>query len=381
MASPPPHDLDLPSRIIHREVVQLLQLAVIAVAAFFLTRALAGANRTVTLRNAAALYTRGTGAVGRGDLDEAVGLFRRAVVTHRSEPRYALALADALARQHQNDAARTVLLALRESRPEDTAVNLQLARLAAARQDVTEAISYYRNTLYAPWQAGEEDRRRGIRLELIDFLLAHQQSDAATSELIALSADVPDTREAHAALAARFARAGDRRHALAQYQRVLRAAPDDPTALAGAGTTAFSLGDYELARRYLRHAPGTDRTIVEQRELAELVLAGDPLAARLGARERRARLATNLAYAQKRAAACGPGALDQSPADATAALQAQASALASALRPGGSLDMDAIEEGVELIGRLVQRAGPACPPSLRDRALRLIAERHAAGQP
>ena len=60
-------------------------------------------------------------------------------------------------------------MTLRESEPEDREINLQLARLAASRQDVTEALRFYHNALYAPWPnehgwraAGRETRARAI---------------------------------------------------------------------------------------------------------------------------------------------------------------------------------------------------------------------------
>ena len=183
---------DARARLIHREIVQLLQLGVLAVAAFFLTRALAESNRDTTRRNGAEWYERGTQLLAGGEAERAVTAFRRAVVTNRQEPKYVLALAGALARQHQNDAARASLLALRESAPEHPEVNLQLARLAAARTDIAEAVRYYHSTLYAPWPREDEERRRQVRLELIDFLLRHGQTESGISELVALSTDVPD---------------------------------------------------------------------------------------------------------------------------------------------------------------------------------------------
>ncbi len=123
---------DARARLIHREIVQLLQLGVLAVAAFFVTRALAESNRDTTRRNGAEWYERGTQLLADGEAERAVTAFRRAVVTNRQEPKYVLALAGALARQHQNDAVRASLLALRESAPEHPEVNLQLARPAAS---------------------------------------------------------------------------------------------------------------------------------------------------------------------------------------------------------------------------------------------------------
>ena len=81
-------------------------------------------------------------------------------------------------------------------------------------------------------------------------------------------------------------------------------------ALAGAGEAAFRLGDYALARTYLRQVPTDVSAARNTRELVELVLSHDPLANRLGSAERRRRLATDLSYAQQRLSTC----LEQRPA-------------------------------------------------------------------
>jgi Flp pilus assembly protein TadD len=256
---------DARARLINREIVQLLQLSVLAVAAFFVTRALAESNRDTTRRNGAEWYERGAQLLAGGEAERAVTAFRRAVVTNRQEPKYVLALAGALARQHQNDAARASLLALRESAPEHPEVNLQLARLAAARTDIAEAVRYCHSTLYGPWPREDEERRRQVRLELIDFLLRNGQTESGISELVALSTDVPDRAAAYVGLAARFVKAGDRRDALLQFQRALRLEPRNQAILAAAGQNAFELGDYQLARRNLRSIVGGDPAVEEIR--------------------------------------------------------------------------------------------------------------------
>ena len=368
---------DARARLIHREIVQLLQLGVLAVAAFFVTRALAESNRDTTRRNGAEWYERGTQLLAGGEAERAVTAFRRAVVTNRQEPKYVLALAGALARQHQNDAARASLLALRESAPEHPEVNLQLARLAAARTDIAEAVRYYHSTLYAPWPREDEERRRQVRLELIDFLLRNGQTESGISELVALSTDVPDQAAAYVGLAARFVKAGDRRHALLQFQRALRLEPRNPAILAAAGQNAFELADYQLARRYFRNIVGGDPAVEASRELVDLILASDPLAPRIGAAERRRRLAINLTYAQNRSTECSPSAQEEL-ADARLELQRRARLLNRHLRSRRTTDMDTIEDGVELVAQLEADAIRRCVPVARDRALLIIAQRHAA---
>jgi len=334
-----------------------------AVGAFFLTRAVAANNRSMSVQDAAAWYARGQRALADGRTDDAVEAFRRATVRDRGDRTYVLALAGALTRNHDDDAARSLLLTLREADPEDAEINLELARIAAGRHDVAEALRFYHNALYAPWAADRQDARRDVRVELIRFLLAHRQPGRALSELLAVSSDLPDRAEAHLQVAQLFAQAGDDAHALDQYQRALHVAPDDAAALAGAGASAFRLGQYTAARALLRRAPRGNVDITAMREVADRVLSDDPLASRIGFSERRQRLRSNIEYVRQRLASCAPQDALLGDADGAAAHPAA--------------DQDAIEAGVALVARIAQRVVDACPsPTPRDRALVLIGREH-----
>jgi Flp pilus assembly protein TadD len=368
-------DIEERSSLIHREIFQLSALIVIAVAAFLVTRAVAASNREMNLRDAAEWFRRGQQAIRAGDIDEAIASLRRATVRNRGDKQYALALARALALKHDEEGARSVLMALREAEPEDRDVNLQLARLAVAKQDVTEALRFYHNALYAPWPPEEAGARRAARLELVRFLLTHRQAGRAVSELLALSSDMPDEVPLRSDVAQLFATANDDAHALDQFQRVLRLTPDDRAAIAGAGMAAFRLGDYALAQSYLRRLP-TDSGVRTTRELVDLVLSRDPLATRIGSAERRRRLAAGLTYVHQRMQACveaGNGSAD------SAALDNEAKTFQTHLAHPGMLEQDTVEAGVDLIDRferdIVARCGPV---TALDHALALIARRHEA---
>ena len=367
------------SVLIHREIFQLGVLILIAVGAFLVTRAVAANNRDMSLKDAAELYRRGQYALREGRIEESIESFRRATVKNRVDQRYVLALAHGLELKGDTEGARALLLALRESAPEDPDINLQLARLAAARSDVTEALRFYHNALYAPWTPEQSAARRGIRFELIRFLVTHDQASRADSELLALTSDLPDDTELRLEAGRLFTQAGDYAHALDQFQRVLRLAPENGEALAGAGRAAFQLGDYVLARTYLRRAPDKANDIAASREIVDLVLSNDPLVNRLGSSERRRRLVANLAYARGRLNSClekTPGV--QTDADAMA-LQSEAEALDQQLKLQSALEQDTVESGVDLIDRVerlvVQKCGPA---TTLDQALVLIGRRHGS---
>ena len=106
-----------PDALIHREILQIGVLILIAVIGFLVTRAVAANNREVTFRDAEAWYERGQRLMIAGRVDEAIASWRRASVRNRFERKYALALAKALERNGDTEAARAALLTLREARP------------------------------------------------------------------------------------------------------------------------------------------------------------------------------------------------------------------------------------------------------------------------
>jgi tetratricopeptide (TPR) repeat protein len=363
--------------LVHREILQLGVLVIVAVAAFAITRAVAMNNRDMSLRDAAEWYRRGQQQIEGGSLDDAIDSFRRATVRNRGERRYVLVLARALTLKRDYEAARAALLTLRESVPDDPDINLQLARLAVARQDVTEALRFYHSALYAPWPLDQADAQRRVRVELIKFLLAHNQVNRALSELLALSTDLPDDAAQRLEVAQLFATAGDPAKALDQFQRVLRLSPEHREALAGAGEAAFHLGNYPLARTYLRRAPAEVDDVRTTLELVDSVLSNDPLAARLGTAERRRRLIADFSYAQQRLNTCLEQRADTQASDERVAVQAEAQAFADQLQPKRILDQDTVEAGVDLIYRTERRVAQRCGPlSAPDQALLLIGRQH-----
>lgn len=362
---------------IRREIIQLVVLAIVAGGAFLLTRAVAATNRLMRLGDAARWYERGQARLAAGQIDEAIDSFHRAMVRDRTEQRYGLALAGALAAKGQDTSARQVLLSLRESAPDAPDINVQLARLAARAADVGEAVRYYHNALYAPRTSEQPQTRRRLRVELVRFLLDHEQASRGLSELLALSADLPNEAAPHVEAGQLFAQAGDERRALDQFQRALRLAPAADDALAGAGMAAASLGDYGLAERYLGSLSAEMESVRETRDMVEAVLRRDPLAPRLRSSERLRRARANLAYAADRFGACRPAPTTGSPDDEDRQLPEAARSLEEKMKGRATGDRDAIEQGVELASRLAVRLGQACAPATPlDRALVRIGQRH-----
>jgi tetratricopeptide (TPR) repeat protein len=382
--SPPLASAGDRANIVHRELLQLLALVAIAVAAFVGTRAVAANNVAMNARDAAEWFARGETQLASGRVDEAISSLRRATAKAPGEQKYVVALAHALALGGRDAEAWAALLTLRESVPDDIEVNLQLARLAGARDDVTEASRYYHNALYSPWATDQSEARRAVRRELITFLLQQHQNSRALSELLVLASDLPDTPGDQIGVARLFTAAGDRRRALDHYAAALRADPRNEQALAGAGEAAFELGDYTSARRYLRRLPPHHPGIARVRSTVELVITDDPLAPRTAASERRARMLAALAYARRRLSDCITIGSASGSADGDqpmAALQEEAMALQQRLRPTDRIDQDILERGLNLVWRIERTVARRCPPTTpMDDALLLIARAHGAEQ-
>jgi tetratricopeptide (TPR) repeat protein len=361
------------SRYIHREIIVLVILTAVAVAAFLTTKASASAALRLRQRDAAAWHARGQADLGAGRVDEALDALGRARALDRDRADYSLSFAAALVEAGQPDAARQVLLGLREAHPEDPDVNLGLAQIEAAHGLPADAVRFYQSTLYGEWTGDRLDERRRVRSALVRYLLAHGMRNRATAHLLLLEADLPSDVPHQLEVAALLLEAGEPRRALAHFTAVLEKEPANVGAVAGAGFASFALGDYAAARRYFALAPASVDGVAEKRELSERVIALDPLQPRLRAAERRRRLASGHAEALALAASCAP--MVSTPAD-VARLQTLEDALRTleaALSARGPLDHDAIADGTAAVAAVAAFAGAHCGPLDADaRAWTLI---------
>jgi len=354
------------------EIIKLVVIIAVTAMAFVGTRSFANRTIAVGLEDAAQWHAIGREALGRDDLPAAVDAFRRASNQDRENKTYGVALADALAMDGQAFQAERILLALRENAPEDQDINVDLARLAAMRGDVPVALRYYQSALYAPSEG--QDGRRQIRIELAQFLLDHDQKERALAELIAAVDDIGDDSGQRVVVADLLLEAGDPSRALEQFDTVLAREEDNRAAAAGAGRAAYELGDYAAAVRHLESA-GDGAGLGDLRQTAELVLARDPLAARIRASERRRRLTENLAYVRGRIEMCAAPAAVPPPAEAAELSQAIDDLERQIARTPGNSDL--VDDGVVLVLRAERFLEPRCGASAPlDRALILVGERH-----
>ena len=348
---------------------------------FVFTRKAAAGEQRLETEIARVWYQRGEQYIGSGDIESAIQSFRKATAGARDNRQYALALAGALAAGNHNTEAQQLLLRLRESDPENAEINIYLARLAARRDEVPDAVRYYQNALYGRWNGdGVDERRRSLRTELIRLLLAHQQDNLAVSELLILETELPASAPLRVETADLFRKAGDLPHALNNYVEALQLDDHNVEALAGAGETSFQLGDYTKAAQYLKRsselAPDSQK---EKRllSLTEAVLDEDPLAPQLSSGERQSRLLEDFSLSLQRLDSC----LTQTSTDQSAELQslkAEAVALQPDLeRQNHPPDSDMVKAGVDLIFRIETTTSTRCgQPSVPDEALVLIGHKH-----
>src|SRR6202161_3062815 len=98
-------------------------------------------------------------------------------------------------------------------------------------------------------------RRREARFELITYLITHNRLAQARSELLVASGNAPeDDISVQLDIARRMEQAQDPSDALHLYTTILHHHPSLLEALEGAGRTAFQMGRYLEAKRYLGRA-------------------------------------------------------------------------------------------------------------------------------
>ena len=341
------------------------------------------------------LYQQGLGDASAGRYDDAISAFRAALTCDPANSQYQLSLARALRDSNDPrrlDEAESYLIALWQRTPQDAAINLALARVAAHRGSIEDATRYYHNSMYGVWNSNPDLNRNKARIELIQFLLKKADSPQAESELMALAASLPPDAVAHLQAAQLFAQAQDSAGALAQYREVLRLDSRNPAALAGAGEAAYRSGNYATALRYLRAAvnanpeDGNSRRLLES---AEQVLHASPFQSHISDAERNRRITAAFTQAEQRLNQCA----QQTDIDLKATASPSASPFSTLqslwtatkpdlarLRSPAETDLpDAIMDVVFQIER--QTATTCGPPEGLDLALLLISQkREAASQ-
>jgi tetratricopeptide (TPR) repeat protein len=299
-----------PRPLARRTPLVLAALMLIAIVGFALVSRLVTRLKANEKQIAWHAYEAGLAEVHAGRPERALDDFRAALVYDSDNTTYQLNLARALRETGRLDESEAYLLRLWNVAPQDSTINLALARLAARRGYVDDALRYYHNAIYGAWAGNPDQNRRQTRFELIEFLLKQNAFPQAQAELLALAQVLPSDPGEHLKVAKLFAEARDYPNALQQYQLVLKLNGKDTEALAGAGEAAFQSGRYRTAERYLQEsikANPEDAHARNRLETATLVLAADPFLRRISDMERNRRIEGAFAQAGDRLKNCAQG--------------------------------------------------------------------------
>ena len=366
---------------IKQQPVMLALLAVFGVI-FFL--AVSGLSRAYHAQREALgnrWFHRGVEDLQARRYDRAVTEFRSALLYSRDNYDYQLNLAEALIGLRQTNESYSYLVNLWEREPENGLVNLELARIAAQRGRTEQAQRYYHNAIYAVWPGDQGAKRRETRLELIEYLLSIDAKPQAQAELIALEENLSEDPSLQRRVGDLFLRAQDYEHALAAYRVSLRSDRQNGAALAGAGWSAFELGRYPLAERYLQAATAenpNDTQSAERLKTTQLVLRMDPFRRQISASERAKIVVDAFATGGGRLSSCAtprpsatPAASQPSLADEWAKMKPRVTEQELRRNP------DLMEQAMDLVFEIERQTSATCgTPTGEDLALLLISKLH-----
>jgi len=366
---------------LRQQPVMLVLLFVLAVFCFAAVAVLSKAYHAQREAIGDRWFQRGVADLSAKRYDAAVTDFRAALLYSRDNYDYQLNLAEALIGQKRIGEASAYLLNLWDREPDDGLVNLELARIAAQKGQVQQAIRYYHDAVYAAWPEDQETNRREARLELIELLLQKNQRAQAESEVIALAANAGDEPRLLARLGDLFVRTLDYERAFSAYRLSLKSDRHNPATLAGAGLAAFELGLYQVADKYLEaaiKANPSDAASAERLKTAELILKMNPFQRQLSTEQRNEIVVNDFAVAGERLNACSTA----SGGDSQAALVERYSKLKPRItKTGLRRSPDLAETAMDLVFDIERQTGAACgPPNEADQALSLIANLHEGNQ-
>ncbi len=380
----------LPKLIPRSAPIILLLLTLAAVTGFAAVSHLVARYNANQQSRGRKLYQQGVADTAANRYDDAIDAFRAALTCDPTNSQYQLSLARALRDSddpRRLDEAESYLIALWQRAPQDAAVNLALARVAARRGSIEDATRYYHNAMYGVWNSNPDANRSKARIELIQFLLKKGAPDRAESELMALATALPPAPDAHLQAAQLFAQARDYGGELAQYEDVLRFDPTNSAALAGAGQAAYRAGNYGNARRYLQEAVNTNPQDEDSRQLlatTELIFRNDPFLGHISDAERNRRIAAAFAQAEKRLEECAQQkGVDLKPTTTPGVASGSSSASAPAPVPSPLLALQSVwTEAKPDLARLRSPAETDLPDAIMDVVFQIEQQTAATcGQP
>jgi Flp pilus assembly protein TadD len=260
-------------RLIFADTLSLVTLFAITALLAVLTNYLYQSYASHQVSLAARWLQRGDQALRDNKPQAAIDALSSALAYAPNDRSTAIKLAEALASAGRVQEATVYFNALLESQQGSGVINLQLARLAARQGNEGQAIEDFQKAIYGNWEGDGYVRRREVRFELINYLIAHHRLDQARSELLVASGNAPvDDISVQLEIARNMEQAQDPSDAFHVYRTILHHHPSLREALDGAGRTAFKLGRYLEAKRYLARALELPATEADSDESAVAAL-------------------------------------------------------------------------------------------------------------
>jgi Flp pilus assembly protein TadD len=242
-------------RLIFADSLSLVTLFAITALLAILTNYLYQSYASHQVALAARWLQRGDQALRDNKPQAAIDALSSALAYAPSDRSTAIKLAEALASAGRIQEATVYFNALLESQQGSGVINLQLARLAARQGNESQAIEDFQRAIYGNWEGDGYVRRREVRIELINYLIANHRLDQARSELLVASGNAPaDDISVQLEIARIMEQAQDPSDAFHVYRTILHHHPSLREALDGAGRTAFQMGRYLETKRYLSRA-------------------------------------------------------------------------------------------------------------------------------
>lgn len=333
-------------------------------------------------------FAQGEASFKDGDTNTALTDYRNALVYSPGNTRFQFHLALALAAAGRDDEARSYLLNLLSESPGSGEINLALARIAARKNSMPDALRYYHSAIYGEFEADPVAMRWQIRRELCEYLLDHGAANQAVPEIIALANNAPsDDTEKLKVAAGLLNRAKLWARALDMYRAVLVKDKRDEGALLGAATSAFELQQYGAAVEYIEQLPERERVTPEAAgmlETARNVQAVDPFLPGLSPDTKAQRVSSAFSLAKSRVQDCAQKdgeSLTETPPRTS--LQKVLAKSAETGRGGSSRNLlrnlGGMEEAMSLVFEMENAAADACgEPQGEDRALWLLGQSRGA---
>jgi tetratricopeptide (TPR) repeat protein len=246
-----PEERQQRQKLILRDALALLSLFAIVVLLFFITLLLFHSFSVHRQELAQRWLARGEKALHSNQPLAAIDALRSALAYAPDDENLEIELAEALAAAGRTEEAVAYFNTLLESRPGNGMIHLQLARLAAKQGDEATALEHYQAALDGTWEGDGYIRRREVRLELAQYLIARKRYDRARNQLLIAAGNAPDDVDVELQVAGLLESAQDPANALHLYQRALLHRPARLAALEGGSRTAFALNRYLQAKEYL----------------------------------------------------------------------------------------------------------------------------------